>query len=517
MESLADPKEDRVVKEVKPPPAKPLSDELLFPNNNRVPDWKTLKKHFEKEGRLSTQHCLELIRAVSKITSNESNLLFLASPITIVGDIHGQYYDLIKLLEVGGDPEVVQYVFLGDYVDRGSFSIEVILLLYTLKLCRPHDVWLLRGNHECRQMTVFFNFREECIYKYDLSVYYAFMESFDTLPLAAVIDNKLLCVHGGLSPDLHHLNQINAINRFREPPRAGIFCDLLWSDPIDQDKIPVGSVSNDPFIPNDVRGCSFFFGYEAALEFLQKNHLLSIVRAHEAQLEGFKLHKANAGSGFPTVITIFSAPNYCDCYNNKGAVLKFQNNTLNIQQFNFSPHPYHLPNFMNVFTWSIPFVSEKVVELLYTLLTPSTKDTDHIDDEDDDSIDDTELPDSIKEFLQSFESKHILKSRDLDNDTAAGLLPSQRVAPLTSGMSLHRTNTLKKKVQSVARLLRLFRTLRQQNELIVQLKKVTPGHRIHPKSLLEDEKDAEEVNPDLTRNRFTNDKKVDKANERGPK
>merc|ERR1719230_1417622 len=102
--------------------------------------------------------------------------------------------------------------------------------------------------------------------------------------------------------------------------------------------------SKDYFVRNEVRGCSWFFTYEAASTFLYKNSLLSVIRAHEAQLEGYKMHKTNSATGFPTVITIFSAPNYCDVYNNKAAILKFDNSTLNILQFNCSPHPYHPPS-----------------------------------------------------------------------------------------------------------------------------------------------------------------------------
>lgn len=111
--------------------------------------------------------------------------------------------------------------------------------------------------------------------------------------------------------------------------------------------------------PNSSRGCSYFFGEELSRNFLDKNKLVSIIRAHEAQVEGFKMHKWAGADKFPSVITIFSAPNYCDFYNNKAAVIKFINNTLNIQQFIESPHPYLLPNFLDLFSWSIPFVIEK--------------------------------------------------------------------------------------------------------------------------------------------------------------
>lgn len=139
-----------------------------------------------------------------------------------------------------------------------------------------------------------------------------------------------------------------------------MFCDLLWSDPVDDDQ----GHCESHFKANEVRGCSFFFGSDAVNKFFKKNSLLSVIRAHEAQLEGYKMHKWSSKSGFPQVITIFSAPNYCDVYNNKGAIIKFKGQEINIQQFNYTAHPYILPNFMDVFTWSIPFVIEKVTEIL---------------------------------------------------------------------------------------------------------------------------------------------------------
>lgn len=123
--------------------------------------------------------------------------------------------------------------------------------------------------------------------------------------------------------------------------------------------------------PNETRGCSYFFGVELSRSFLEKNKLISLIRAHEAQAEGFKMHKWSGQEKFPTVITIFSAPNYCDFYKNKGAVIKFENNILNIQQFVESPHPYLLPNFMNLFSWSIPFVIEKVTEIFFHMIKPN--------------------------------------------------------------------------------------------------------------------------------------------------
>jgi serine/threonine-protein phosphatase 2B catalytic subunit len=161
------------------------------------------------------------------------------------------------------------------------------------------------------------------------------------------------------------------IDRFREPPTHGLMCDILWADPLEefgQEK------TSEYFIHNHVRGCSYFFSYPAACNFLEKNNLLSVIRAHEAQDAGYRMYRKTRTTGFPSVMTIFSAPNYLDVYNNKAAVLKYENNVMNIRQFNCTPHPYWLPNFMDVFTWSLPFVGEKITDMLIAILSITTED-----------------------------------------------------------------------------------------------------------------------------------------------
>mmetsp|Transcript_10231 Transcript_10231/g.10196 ORF Transcript_10231/g.10196 Transcript_10231/m.10196 type:complete len:232 (+) Transcript_10231:284-979(+) len=231
------------------------------------------------------------------------------------------------MLELVGRIGELNYVFLGDYVDRGLFSLEVVLVLYALKLTYPKEVTLLRGNHECRQMTESFNFRIEVEEKNDLDVYELFMDSFDCLPIAALIDNKIIAVHGGISPELQNIAVLNKLDRFKEIPKQGLVTDLMWSDPVENE---TGYQDKD-YIPNKKRSCSYIFGNSAANSFLDKNNLLCIVRGHEVQQQGYKLHQWNGAEEFPAVITIFSAPNYCDVYNNKAAVLKFENNSIKIQ------------------------------------------------------------------------------------------------------------------------------------------------------------------------------------------
>jgi len=265
----------------------------------------------------------------------------------------------LKLFDVGGDPKDTRYLFLGDYVDRGNFSIECVILLFAYKIVYPDSFWLLRGNHECRHITQFFSFKVECLHKYDLNTYTSIMDTFDTLPLAAIVNKQFFCTHGGLSPDIVNVEEINDIDRFREPPSRGPMCDLLWADPLEDFDTDTPGPYSSQFSHNNVRGCSYYFTYNSTLQFLEKNRLLSVIRAHEAQSVGYRMHRRNEKTGFPTVITLFSAPNYLDVHGNKAAILRYENNVFNIRQFNHSPHPYSLPGFMNVFNWSLPFVAEK--------------------------------------------------------------------------------------------------------------------------------------------------------------
>jgi len=369
-----DGEDDRVMKDVVAPPRYRLSTEQLFPNGSKVPSLKVLRDHLLKEGRIEEKVFIDLVKLVKEALSKEPNVLSLRVPITVVGDIHGQFFDLDRLFggEYGGDPSDSTYLFLGDYVDRGCFSTEVVAYLFAMKINFGDSFRMLRGNHECRQLTAHFNFKDECLYKYSETLYDAVMDAFDCLPLAAVVtsgtkenEQAFFCVHGGLSPDITAIDEIEDLNRFKETPREGPMCDLLWSDPCDEDKKPAvedsdseEAMETDWFSYNQTRQCSYMYGVEAVKQFLEENNVTSIIRAHEAQGEGFKIHMREGGAA-PKVITIFSAPNYCDIYGNKGAILRLSDGALGIKQFREVPHPYYLPNFMDVFEWSLPFVAEK--------------------------------------------------------------------------------------------------------------------------------------------------------------
>ena len=441
MEPLPDPLGNRVVKSVPPPIQAPLSHSLLFPSERMLPDWEVLQHHFHGEGRISKADCIQIIRQCEGVLRREPNLLDMKDPLVIVGDLHGQFYDFEKVLELGGPPATTKYLFLGDFVDRGCFSAEVILLLYAIKLNYPETTYLLRGNHECRQMTTFFNFRKECLAKFDLEIYEHFMNSFDSMPLACIVNGKFLALHGGIGPEFRTLEDIRAIERFVEPPKSGTLCDVLWADPVDSED----GKSQERFRSNEVRGCSYFFNSEAVVKFLKRNELLSVIRAHEAQLEGYRMHTWGSTS-FPFVITIFSAPNYCDVYNNKGAIIKFHQGNLSIHQLVHTSHPYILPNYMDIFEWSLPFLAEKVMAVLYAMLKERPRD--HQSDESHDHI--RELQETI----------HTIKK-----------------------------DALRSKILFIAKMMKIFRTLRQEHELILQLKCVTPGHKL-PNGLIHEGREA---------------------------
>mmetsp|Transcript_3570 Transcript_3570/g.9252 ORF Transcript_3570/g.9252 Transcript_3570/m.9252 type:complete len:478 (-) Transcript_3570:590-2023(-) len=366
---------DRIDNGVPPPPLHPLAHNELYKGNKIQHE--VLRQHLIKEGKVTEEDVCRLCKDAMAAFRAEPNIVRLEGNLNIVGDIHGQYYDLMKVFEIGGKIDEVPYLFLGDYVDRGTFSCEVVLYLLALKVTYPKRIFCIRGNHECRALTRTFNFKNECLHKYSLRVYDAFMDMFDTLPLCALLDNKFLCCHGGIGPSFHTLDDINRIDRFSEPPEAGPMCDLLWADPTPDEE---DETQAKPFQPNTTRGCSYMFNSKAALRFLKDNQLLSIVRAHEAQKEGFKMHKKDPENDFPAVITLFSAPNYCDVYKNKAAILKYQNTLINIRQFKQTAHPYCLPNFMNVFTWSLPFVGEKMSQFLSDTLLMADLDSEYDED-----------------------------------------------------------------------------------------------------------------------------------------
>ncbi|XP_032312045.1 serine/threonine-protein phosphatase alpha-3 isoform [Drosophila ananassae] len=264
-----------------------------------------------KNFRRSKQQRLPLIEAeVSKLCSlardlflDDPMLLDVSAPIRVVGDIHGQYHDLLKILDHCGYPPQTSYLFLGDYVDRGKNSVETITLLLALRVKFPKHVFLLRGNHESQSVNRVYGFFDECKRRYTVKLWKTFVDCYNCMPVAATISHRIFCCHGGLSPQLKDLSDISSIVRPAEVPETGLLCDLLWSDP---DRYGFG------WTPSD-RGVSYLYGRDVLEKFLQKHDFDLVCRAHQVVEDGYEFFAKRQ------LVTVFSAPNYCGMYDNAGA------------------------------------------------------------------------------------------------------------------------------------------------------------------------------------------------------
>lgn len=261
--------------------------------------------------------------AARELFLSQPALLELSAPVKIVGDVHGQYTDLIRLFEMCGFPPTSNYLFLGDYVDRGKQSLETILLLLCYKLKYPENFFLLRGNHECANVTRVYGFYDECKRRCNIKVWKTFIDTFNCLPIAATVAGKIFCVHGGLSPSLSHMDDIRGIARPTDVPDYGLLNDLLWSDPADME---------EDWEPNE-RGVSYCFGKKVIMNFLQRHDFDLVCRAHMVVEDGYEFYQDRI------LVTVFSAPNvsvpanltstvlltvsvqYCGEFDNWGAIM----------------------------------------------------------------------------------------------------------------------------------------------------------------------------------------------------
>ena len=263
--------------------------------------------------------CLE----TKKLLAAENSVPCVPLPAVICGDLHGQFYDVLELFRLGGPVNQTHYVFLGDYVDRGHNSVEVWQLLMLLKLRYPKNIFLIRGNHESRQITQVYGFYDECIRKYGNPSAWRFcVEVFDYLPLGAIVGETVFCVHGGLSPLISSVDQIRMIDRVAELPSEGGLTDLMWSDPED-----IRDWLQNP------RGAGWIFGNHPTREFLHINGLSLIARAHQLVQEGYRYTFSNPldmpaipGSEEGLLVTVWSAPNYCYRCGNLASVFKLSEN-----------------------------------------------------------------------------------------------------------------------------------------------------------------------------------------------
>lgn len=288
-----------------------------------------LKEHLRLQKNMEKKYCFEMLVDAIKMFKEEPTLVEITVPsgsmITVCGDTHGQYYDVLNLLKINEEPsETNMYLFNGDFVDRGSFSCEVVLTFLAYKLKYPKHFFMARGNHESLNMNMAYGFQAEARSKYGDKAYPLFQELFCALPLAHVINKKVFVVHGGLfSEDGVTLDMIKKVNRFREPPLEGLMSDMLWSDPQ-----PMNGRGPSK------RGVGMSFGPDVTRKFLEENGLEMIIRSHEAKSEGYEIEADGK------LVTVFSAPNYCDKFGNLGAYIRFGEDMVP-QYCTFSevPHP----------------------------------------------------------------------------------------------------------------------------------------------------------------------------------
>eukprot|EP01059_Diplonema_ambulator_P032945 TRINITY_DN668_c0_g2_i1.p2 TRINITY_DN668_c0_g2~~TRINITY_DN668_c0_g2_i1.p2 ORF type:complete len:307 (+),score=97.57 TRINITY_DN668_c0_g2_i1:71-991(+) len=254
---------------------------------------------------LSEGEVRALVLRSREIFMSQSPLLELEAPLKVCGDVHGQYYDLLRLFDHGGFPPDANYIFLGDYVDRGKNSLETACLLLAYKIKFPENFFLLRGNHECASINRIYGFYDDCKRRYNIKLWKAFTDTFNCFPVAAVIDEKIFCMHGGLSPELDNMDQIRNIRRPVDVPDQGLICDLLWGDP---EEGIMGWGEND-------RGVSFTFGADVVEKFLRRHDFDLICRAHQVVEDGYQFFAQRQ------LITLFSAPNYCGEFDNSAAIM----------------------------------------------------------------------------------------------------------------------------------------------------------------------------------------------------
>ncbi|KAH8682418.1 calcineurin-like phosphoesterase [Xylariales sp. PMI_506] len=269
-------------------------------------------------GKVTKSVCLKNAEIVAicqrarEVFLSQPALLELDAPVKIVGDVHGQYTDLIRMFEMCGFPPSSNFLFLGDYVDRGKQSLETILLLLCYKLKYPENFFLLRGNHECANVTRVYGFYDECKRRCNVKIWKTFIDCFNTLPIAAIVAGKIFCVHGGLSPALSHMDDIRNIARPTDVPDYGLLNDLLWSDPADMEQDWEASE----------RGVSYCFGKKVITDFLTTHDFDLVCRAHMVVEDGYEFFNDRV------LVTVFSAPNYCGEFDNWGAVMSVSSELL---------------------------------------------------------------------------------------------------------------------------------------------------------------------------------------------
>jgi len=291
---------------------------------------KNLMEWYKSQKTLHRKFAYKILIDIKKYLVELPSLIDITIPddkeFTVCGDIHGQFYDLMNIFKINGLPsESNPYLFNGDFVDRGSFSVECIFVLFSFKLLYPNSFFMSRGNHETCNMNQMYGFDGEVKAKYNAQMAELFTEVYNWLPLCHCLNKRVLVMHGGLFSNSEvTLDDIRSTDRNRQPPDEGIMCELLWSDPQPQ-----------PGLAPSKRGVGCQFGPDVTENFLKLNKLDYIIRSHEVKPEGYEvLHDGKC-------ITVFSAPNYCDSIGNKGAFIRLKGDQMvpKYTTYEAVPHP----------------------------------------------------------------------------------------------------------------------------------------------------------------------------------
>ncbi|CAD6190176.1 unnamed protein product [Caenorhabditis auriculariae] len=255
----------------------------------------------------------EIVSLVTPIFAKQPCCLEIEPPLKICGDIHGQFGDLLRILDRSGFPPINNYLFLGDYVDRGRHSLEVVLLLFCYKIKYQNSFFLLRGNHECRIINQMYGFYDECLRRYSVELWTDIQSAFALMPLTAIIAQRILCMHGGISPKMTSLKALREIERPLEfPPNPSLAVDILWSDPC----------TNIKGWQLNTRGVSYVFGADKLKEVVETLNIDLVVRAHQVVQDGYEFF------GNRRLVTIFSAPHYCGQFDNNAAIMSVNENLI---------------------------------------------------------------------------------------------------------------------------------------------------------------------------------------------
>ncbi|XP_060066995.1 uncharacterized protein LOC132547248 [Ylistrum balloti] len=352
LEYLVTPPDSSMLEYLVTPPASSMFEYLVtFPalsmllgySSNlihfRVPGYSSNLIHFRGQHdwgqveRGALAKCLlTLCRQVKDTLSSEPRLIKLKSPVYILGDIHGNYRDLVcfekALWRMGPLLTPASFLFLGDYVDRGEYGVEVVSYLFAQKLLAPGKFYLLRGNHELRSVQEMFSFKSECLSKFGdaigLQIWEAVNDCFDVMPIAATVDDRVFCVHGGIPSSDNDGGYIEKINKVPVPLKdpeidSPLAWEILWSDPVSNDLLTPDTLKDlqdhDGFIYNTRRGTAHFFSCDALMSFLDRNNLSHVIRAHEVQENGFQVQQKGR------LLTVFSSSHYCGGSNEAACVL----------------------------------------------------------------------------------------------------------------------------------------------------------------------------------------------------